>query len=80
MHLLTFNFISCLSSIYLFVYLFMVFQGRVSPSSPGYPETQFIDQDPPASASPVLAIFRHSRRGRQISLRMVVSSHVLAGN
>jgi hypothetical protein len=25
------------------------------------------------------AVFRHSRRGRQISLRMVVSHHVVAG-
>jgi hypothetical protein len=27
-----------------------------------------------------VAVFRHSRRGRQISLRMVVSHHVVAGN
>jgi hypothetical protein len=26
-----------------------------------------------------VAVFRHSRRGRQISLRMVVSDHVVAG-
>jgi hypothetical protein len=26
-----------------------------------------------------LAVFRHTRRGRQISLRMVVSHHVVAG-
>jgi hypothetical protein len=26
-----------------------------------------------------VAVFRHSRRGRQISLRMVVSHHVVAG-
>jgi hypothetical protein len=27
-----------------------------------------------------VAAFRHSRRGRQIALRMVVSHHVVAGN
>jgi hypothetical protein len=27
----------------------------------------------------IVAVFRHSRRGRQISLRMVVSHHVVAG-
>ena len=27
-----------------------------------------------------VAVFRHSRRGRQISLKMVVSHHVVAGN
>ena len=26
-----------------------------------------------------VAVFRHSKRGRQISLRMVVSHHVVAG-
>jgi hypothetical protein len=26
-----------------------------------------------------IAVFRHSRRGHQISLRMVVSHHVIAG-
>jgi hypothetical protein len=26
-----------------------------------------------------VAVFRHTRRGRQISLRMVVSHHVVAG-
>jgi hypothetical protein len=26
-----------------------------------------------------VAVFRHSRRGRQISLQMVVSHHVVAG-
>jgi hypothetical protein len=27
-----------------------------------------------------VAVFRHTRRGRQISLEMVVSHHVVAGN
>jgi hypothetical protein len=27
-----------------------------------------------------VAVFRHTRRGRQISLQMVVSHHVVAGN
>jgi hypothetical protein len=27
-----------------------------------------------------VAVFRHSRRGHQISLQMVVSHHVVAGN
>jgi hypothetical protein len=27
----------------------------------------------------IVAVFRHSRRGSQISLRMVVSHHVVAG-
>jgi hypothetical protein len=26
-----------------------------------------------------VAVFRHTRRGRQVSLRMVVSHHVVAG-
>jgi hypothetical protein len=27
-----------------------------------------------------LAVFRHTRRGRQISIQMAVSHHVVAGN
>jgi hypothetical protein len=61
-HIISFPLVLFILFYYLFIYLFLIFQDRVSLYSPGCPGTHFVDQadlglrNPPASASQVLGL------------------------